>query len=410
MRQGRGRRRRQRVGAGAGRARAAARDRAPAAAVGRAQRAERDIEDAKRAGRRDRAASSRRSPTGAKQLAARPAPSARSRRGRSTRRRTQLEPKLGELEAQLDRAARDAPATRRPRRASWPRRRARFATTGCATRCATRRQLVSRGNRSQANCNARRATSPSGIDDVRQRLDEAEAALGQGGSTRRQRAGSGARSRAAARARRRVAAGAHARARAGQGQQGQQGQQGPAGQQGQQGQGQQGQQGQSGQGQQGQQGQRASKGSRARAGPAGPGPRSGARPGPGSAGPGRPAGPGAGRPGRRRRRAQPTAVGGRTDGGFDRGGAWQRRLNGSWGGWWDGRRPSDRRGHPPAAQRGAPVRATTRATCAACCAARTSTRRELDEVIARAARARGRPRLPERRRSWRACRRPSPKG
>ena len=136
------------------------------------------------------------------------------------------------------------------------------------------RQLVSRG-RNQDDVNAAEADIAGGIDEVRQRLDEAEAALGKGGNTAENK-----QEQALDRARR-LARGAESlaertRERAQQGQQGQQDrngqQQGRDGQQ----QARNGQQnGQQGQGQQGQQ-------RPAGPGPAGPaGPRSGPGPGPG---------------------------------------------------------------------------------------------------------------------------------
>ena len=257
------------------------------------QRAERDIEDAKR--QADELARQQQEIADAvRKLPAGGAERQQQARG-IIEKKDQLEAKLGELEADLDRGAREASREERP--ASRKMAEAAGAIRDNRLRDAVKysRALVSRGQPSQAN--AAEGEISKGIDEVRQRLEEAQAALGQGqpagdkADQALERAQRMARRAESMQERTRERAQANGReqqgrrrsaGKEGQGQQGKEGQQGQ-GQQGQNGQGQNGQQGQ-GQGQgQGQQRARAkvrvSKDRAAR-------------------------GPGSGRPGRRRRWTQ----------------------------------------------------------------------------------------------------------
>ncbi|HEY7187551.1 MAG TPA: hypothetical protein VH436_13445, partial [Vicinamibacterales bacterium] len=274
------------------------------------QRAQRNIEDAKR--QADAIAREQQEIVDqVKQLPA--SPQARAQQAaRINERKDALEQKLGELEGNLDRAARDS--SRDEKQASRKMSEAAGAIRDNRLRDAVKysKALVSRGNNQQAN--AAEGDISRGIDEVRQRLDEAQASLGQGkpgdkkqeAAERAQRLARGAES-LQERTRERAQANRGDQGKQGQqGKEGQQGQQGKEGQQGQQGQGgQQGQQGQNGQGGQGQQGQQGQGGQR------GDGQNGGARGG----------------------------LGDRADaggfGGYDRG-AW--RGDATWGGWWEGGR------------------------------------------------------------------------
>jgi hypothetical protein len=271
------------------------------------QRAQRDIEDAKR--QADALAREQQEIVDqVKQLPA--SPQARAQQAnRINERKDALETKLGELEGNLDRAARDA--SREERQASRKMSEAAGAIRDNRLRDAVKysKALVSRGSNQQAN--AAEGDIARGIEEVRQRLDEAQASLGQGkpgdkkqeAAERAQRLARGAES-LQERTRERAQANRGDQGKQGQGQQGKEGQ----GQQGKEGQGQQG--GQQGQGQsqgqgQGQQGQQGQGGQR------GDGQNGGQRGG----------------------------LGDRADaggfGGADRGG-W--RGDATWGGWWEGGR------------------------------------------------------------------------
>ncbi len=140
------------------------------------QRAERDIADA----RRDAEEIARQQQEIAdqvRQLAANP--SARAQAARQiNEKKDQLEAKLGKLESDLDEAARDASREERP--ASRKMAEAAGAIRDNRLRDAVRysKALVSRGSNQQAN--AAEGDISRGIDEMRQRLDEAQAALGQG--------------------------------------------------------------------------------------------------------------------------------------------------------------------------------------------------------------------------------------
>jgi uncharacterized protein DUF4175 len=271
------------------------------------QRAQRDIEDAKR----QADALAREQQEIAEQVKQLPAsPQARTQQAnRINERKDALETKLGELEGNLDRAARDA--SREEKQASRKMSEAAGAIRDNRLRDAVKysKPLVSRGSPQQAN--AAESEIARGIDEVRQRLDEAQASLGQGkpGDKKQEaaeRAQRLARNAESLQERTRERAQAN-RDQGKQGQQGKEGQQGQ-GQQGKEGQGQQG--GQQGQGQsqgqgQGQQGQQGQGGQR------GDGQNGGARGGLGD-------------------RADAGAFGG-----ADRGG-W--RGDATWGGWWEGGR------------------------------------------------------------------------
>ncbi len=260
------------------------------------QRAERDIADA----RRDAEEIARQQQEIAdqvRQLAANP--SARAQTARQiNEKKDQLEGKLGKLESDLDEAARDASREERP--ASRKMAEAAGAIRDNRLRDAVRysKALVSRGSNQQAN--AAEADISRGIEEMRQRLDEAQAALGQGapGDKRED-----AQRRAERLARAAESLQERTRERAQQNGRQQGNNQQARGQQGQEGQGQEGQQGQ-GQGQGEGQGQGQGQGDGQQAGEGG-----------GQRGDGRDGGRFAG-------------------GGYDRGGAW--RGGSTWGGWWDG--------------------------------------------------------------------------
>jgi hypothetical protein len=247
------------------------------------QRAERNIEEAKQQAA-EIAREQQQIADAAKQLGSGPGRAQQMRQ--LTERKDALEAKLGDLEQQLDRSARDA--SKDEKAASKKMAEAADALRDNRVRDTVRytRSLVNRGATGQQLAAAENAIS-EGIEEARRKLDEAGSALGQGGvpGDKReeavQRAERLARSLESLRERTREKAqggkeakgnGAkgdqndqQARSQQGQGQQGQgqqgQGQQGQGKQgQGQQGQGQQGQ-GQQGQGQQGQgQGQQAQQG------------------------------------------------------------------------------------------------------------------------------------------------------
>ena len=265
------------------------------------QRAERDLADAKRDA--DEVAREQQEiAEQVRQLAANP--SARSGQARSiNEKKDQLEQKLGKLEADLDEAARDASREERP--ASRKMAEAAGAIRDNRLRDAVRysKALVSRGTNQQAN--AAEGDISRGIDEMRQRLDEAQAALGQGAPGDRRE---DAQRRAERLARAAESLQERTRERATRDQNGRQ--QGSEGQQASNQKGQQGQEGQGqGEGQQGQQGQGQGQGQGQDGGQAGDG--GGQRGGDGRDGGGRYAA-----------------------GGYDRGGAW--RGGSTWGGWWEG--------------------------------------------------------------------------
>jgi hypothetical protein len=267
------------------------------------QRAERDLADAKRDAE-EIAREQQEIADQVRQLAANP--SARSGQARTiNEKKDQLEAKLGKLEGDLDDAARDASREERP--ASRKMAEAAGAIRDNRLRDAVRysKALVSRGSNQQAN--AAEGDISRGIDEMRKRLDEAQAALGQGAPGDR-REDAQRRAERLARAAESLQERTRERATRDQNgrQQGSDGQQASKGQQGQQGQGQQGE-GQQGQGQQGQgQGEGQGQDGGQQAGNGG-----GQRGGDGRDGGGRYAA-----------------------GGYDRGGAW--RGGATWGGWWEG--------------------------------------------------------------------------
>src|SRR4029450_11506541 len=112
-----------------------------------------------------------------RQLAANPSARTQAARGINEK-KDQLETKLGKLEADLDDAARDASREERP--ASRKMAEAAGAIRDNRLRDAVRysKALVSRGSNQQAN--AAEGDISRGIDEMRQKLDEAQAALGQG--------------------------------------------------------------------------------------------------------------------------------------------------------------------------------------------------------------------------------------
>jgi len=268
------------------------------------QRAERDIADAKRDAEEIQRMQQEISDQ-VRQLAANP--SARTQAARQiNEKKDQLETKLGKLESDLDDAARDASREERP--ASRKMAEAAGAIRDNRLRDAVRysKALVSRGSNQQAN--AAEGDISRGIDEMRQRLDEAQASLGQGapGDKRedaQRRAERLARAAESLQERTRERAQQNGRqqgdGKQGDGKQGE-GQQ-ARGEQGQQGQGQQGQ------GQEGQQGEGQGQGQ----------------------GEGQQAGNGGGQQGGDARNGGRNAAGG-----YDRGGAW--RGGSTWGGWWEG--------------------------------------------------------------------------
>jgi hypothetical protein len=263
------------------------------------QRAERDIADARRDAE-DIARQQQEIADQVRQLAANPSARAQAA-GQINGKKDQLEQKLGKLEADLDEAARDASREERP--ASRKMAEAAGAIRDNRLRDAVRysKALVSRGSNQQAN--AAEGDISRGIDEMRQRLNEAQAALGQGapGDKRED-----AQRRAERLARAAESLQERTRERATRDQNGRQGSEGQQASKGQQGQGQQGQ-GQQGEGQQGE-GQQGGNGQDG----------------------GQQAGNGGGQRGGDARDG-----GGRyAAGGYDRGGAW--RGGATWGGWWEG--------------------------------------------------------------------------
>jgi hypothetical protein len=266
------------------------------------QRAERDIADAKRDAEEIQRMQQEISDQ-VRQLAANP--SARTQAARQiNEKKDQLEAKLGKLESDLDDAARDASREERP--ASRKMAEAAGAIRDNRLRDAVRysKALVSRGSNQQAN--AAEGDISRGIDEMRQKLDEAQQALGQGAPGDK-REDAQRRAERLARAAESLQERTRERAQQNGRQQGQ-GQQARNGQQGKEGQGQQGQQGQEGQQGEGQgQGQGQGEGQQG----------------------GQQAGNGGGQQGGDGR------DGGRyAGGGYDRGGAW--RGGSTWGGWWEG--------------------------------------------------------------------------
>jgi hypothetical protein len=225
-----------------------------------ADRAERDIDEAIRQAE-DIARRQREIGNEARQLAATPNSTARREEARQINdRKSDLESRLNALEQQLDRAARDASANERAASRKMAEAAGSIRDNRLGDKLRYSQNLVNRGSTPQA-VDAAENDIASGIDEVRDRLGEAQAALGQGEDEN-----AGRMETALERARRlaRAAESLQERTRE-RAQQGRQGQQGQAGQQGQQGQaGQQGQQGQSGQqGQQGEQGQSGQQGQQA---------------------------------------------------------------------------------------------------------------------------------------------------
>ena len=263
------------------------------------QRAERDIADAKRDAE-EVARMQQEISDQVRQLAANP--SARTQAARQiNEKKDQLEEKLGKLEGDLDDAARDASREERP--ASRKMAEAAGAIRDNRLRDAVRysKALVSRGSNQQAN--AAEGDISRGIEEMRQRLNEAQAALGQGapGDKREDAQRRAERlARAAESLQERTRERAQQNGKQGDGKQGE-GKQG----EGQQAGGQQGQEGQQGQGQ---------------------GKGEGQGQGQGEGQNGQQAGNGGGQQGGDGRNA--------AGGGYDRGGAW--RGGSTWGGWWEG--------------------------------------------------------------------------
>jgi hypothetical protein len=191
----------------------------------------------------------------------------------------ELETKLNALEQQLDRAARDASKEERAASRKMAEAAGSIRDNRLADKVRYSRNLVNRGASPQA-FQATENEISGGIQDLRDKLQEAAKAVGQGGDnanrmeTALDRARRLARGAESMQERLREQAEAGQQARNGQGQQGEQGPNGQAGEQGRDGQtgqqqgqngqqqGQNGQRGQGqGQGQQGQQGQSGSQGS-----------------------------------------------------------------------------------------------------------------------------------------------------
>jgi hypothetical protein len=310
---------------------------------GKQQRAQRDVENARQQAE-DIARRQQEIAEGAKRLA----PGGSAERAQQARqlgdKKDALESKLGELESSLDRAARDASSDEKAASHKLSDAAGSVRDNRLKDKVRYSKSLVGRG-RSQDDINAMEGDIASGIDDVRRKLDEAQAALGQGSQgDKKDQALDKARRLARGleslqeRTRERAQAGQPGRdgergeqgqgqkdgqqARNGDGKQGQPGQRGQQGQRGgQQGQGQQGQ-GQQGQGQQGQ-------------GQQGQGQQGQGQQGQGQQGEGQQGGQGGGDG------QQAGGFGDRagTFNGFDREGGiggW----NGAWGGWWNGRRLS----------------------------------------------------------------------
>jgi hypothetical protein len=294
---------------------------------GEQQRAERDIQQAQ-AQAEDLARRQQEIAEGAKQLA----PQGSSERAQQSRalndKKDALDSKLGELESALDRASRDAASDQAAASRKMAEAAGEIRDNRLRDKVRFSRQLVARGRNPQ-DVNSMEADIASGIDELRQRLDEAEAALGQAtpGDKREQaldRARRLARGAESLAERTRERAQQQARNQQGQNQQGQnQGrdQQNPQGQQGQ-GQQARNQQGSQGQGQQGRQGQQGQQGQRGQGGQQGQGQGQGQ----GQSPDGQQGGDGQG---------GGNAGGDFANGGFDRGGAWNGGS--TWGGWWDGR-------------------------------------------------------------------------
>ncbi len=254
------------------------------------QRAERDIQDAQR-GIEDLARMQEEIADEARSLPA--SPGARGQQARAiNEQKNELAEKLDALEAQLDRAARDAAGTERAASRKMAEAAGAIRDNRLRDKVDYSRNLISRGN--PQSIDAAETDIAGGINEARERLEEARQALGQGQPGDRQeqavdRAGQLARQAQSLEERTRERAEQNRDGQQGEGQQGE-GQQGQ-GQQGQGGQGQQGQQGQGGQGQDGQGGDG--------------------------------------------QRADGNRNGNFAGGGVDRGGAWN---GGEWGGWWNGAR------------------------------------------------------------------------
>jgi hypothetical protein len=281
------------------------------------QRAERDIQDAQR--KIDEIAREQQQIANA----AGNLPSSPGQRGQQARdlmnRRAELAKELDALEGQLDRGARDAANTERAASRKMAEAAGAIRDSRVSENVTASQELIRRGTLGQiADAESRIGQD---IQQVRERLEEAQQALGQGNPGDRQQNASERAEQLARRAeslqertRERAQRNAQNGQRGQQGREGQQGQQGQRGEQGQDGrEGQQGQNGQQGQGQQGQEGQ-------GQQGQGGQGGQDGQRGGEGQRG---------------GVNAEGLRDGGFVNGGLDRGGVWN---GGEWGGWWNGAR------------------------------------------------------------------------
>ena len=232
-----------------------------------ADRAERDIDDAVRQAE-DIARRQREIGAEARKLAGVPNSNERREDARDVNdRKTDLENRLNALEQDLDRAARDASANERAASRKMAEAAGSIRDNRLGDKLRYSQNLVNRGSAPQA-VDAAENDIAAGIDEMRKRLGEAQAALGEG-----QDENAGRMESALDRARRLARAAEslqeRTRERAQQGQQGQN-QQGSQGAQGAQGSGSQGSQAQGSQGSQGQgqqgQGQQGSQGQGQQAG------------------------------------------------------------------------------------------------------------------------------------------------
>jgi hypothetical protein len=274
-------------------------------------RAEREIQDARRAA--DEIAREQQQIADATRNLPAQGGAGRAQQARQiNERKNTLEEKLGKLEGQLDRAARDSANDEKAASRKMAEAAGAIRDNRLRDRIRYSQNLVSRGN--EKSIADAEGDISRGIEEMRDRLEEAQQALGQGApGDRREQAVD--RAQRLARGAESLSRRTQERGQQGQqgreGQQGQNGQQGEQGKQGEQGQrGQQGQQGQQGQGQQGQggqQGQQGQDGQQAQGGQGGGGRNDGQR---------------------------GDARNGDLNGGFDRGGA--RAGDAAWGGWWDG--------------------------------------------------------------------------
>ena len=225
-----------------------------------ADRAERDIEDAVRQAE-DIARRQREIGGEARKIAGTPNTNERRTEARDINdKKTDLESRLNSLEQQLDRAARDASANERAASRKMGVAAGSIRGNRLGDKLRYSQNLVNRGSTPQA-VDAAENDIAAGIDEMRKRLGEAQAALGEGQDENAGRMETALdRARRLARAAESLQERTRERAQQGQNQQGSQGAQGSqvaqgSGSQGSQAQGSQGQQGQSGQQGQGQQGQ-----------------------------------------------------------------------------------------------------------------------------------------------------------